>query len=101
MDKKMTITDSKGRKTAITNKGTYAVVYKDEDGEVQLDKGAYLNYDHDGYIGHDDCEGRGYGRRFLIDGVENDYLGAVDREDVIAVIPTKEFMKKVLELFAK
>ena len=101
MDKKMTITDNKGRKTVITNKGTYAVVYKDEDGKLQLDKGAYLNYDHDGYIGHDDCEGNGHGRRFLIDGVEKDFLRVVDRKNVIAVIPTKEFMKKVLELFAK
>lgn len=97
----MTITDNKGRKTEITNEGTYTVLYKDEDGELQLDKGAYLNYDHDGYIGHDDCEGRGYGRRFLIDGAENDFIGAVDRENVIAVIPTKEFMEKVLELFTK
>lgn len=97
---KMTITDNKGRTTEITNEDTYVVVYENEDGEPQLDENAYLNYDHDGYIGHDDCEGRGYGRRFLIDGVENEFICAVAREKVIAVIPAEEFKKKVLELFA-
>lgn len=101
MSKKMTITDNKGRKTEITCKGTYTVVYKDEDGKPQLDRGAYLNYYHDGYIGHDDCEGNGHGRRFLIDGAKIDYLGIVDRKNIIAVIPTEEFMEKVLKLFAE
>ena len=97
--KKMTITDAKGRKTEITDEGTYTVIFKDRRGNPQIDTGVYLNYPHDGYIGHDDCEGRGAGNRYLVDGAEDDYLFTMKREDVLAVIPEKEFMKKVLELF--
>ena len=97
-----TITDRKGRKTKINSKDSYNVIYKDEDGVLQMDEGAYSNYAADGFIGHDDEEGRSYGPRFVLDGVDERLSGgAVDRKNVYAVIPTKDFMKKVIEIFVK
>ena len=68
---KRTITAANGKKVEIKEGERYCVAYRTKgwNGEWYdaVDFGAYLNYQQDQYIGHDDCEGCSNGPRFYFD----------------------------------
>ena len=92
-----TITDRNGVKTPIREKTQYAVIY------FTVDTSAYQNYEHDEYLGHDDCEGTPHGPRFLFDKNDGDVTwNAVGKDRIMAVIPYKsldEVKEKVKQIF--
>ena len=97
-----TITDRRGRKNIVKRREQYAIIYAGTRNfsRINVDTTAFLNYDHDGYLGHDDCEGRSYGPRFLFDETEDrEIWDAMPTERIIAVVPIDEYNKKITELF--
>ena len=96
-----TITDRQGRTVEIDSTKRYAILYFVEGyNEMRIDQGAYLNYRNDGYIGHDDCEGRANGPRFAFDGTDDEVLLQVPKDHIYGVMPVDEFNEKVKALFA-
>jgi len=96
-----TITDRQGRTTEIDSTKRYAILYFAKGyNEMRIDQGAYLNYGRDGYIGHDDCEGRANGPRFVFDGIFGEVFHQVPKDHIYGVMPVDEFEEKMVALFA-
>lgn len=96
-----TITDRYGRTVQIEEGKRYAILYFAVGyDEMRIDQGAYLNYGNDGYIGHDDCEGRANGPRFVFDDTEEEVFCQVQKECIYGVMPADEFNEKMVALFA-
>jgi hypothetical protein len=96
-----TITDCKGRKTVVKAGREYAIIYRDiqNHNAVTVDLSPRLNYEHDGYIGHDDCEGNPHGPRFVFDETAKEVWDAMPTSRIIAVLPRREYDKMMMKIF--
>ena len=99
MKKLGTITDRQGRTTEITteNADSLAFIYFDRYDDLQADVDSCLNYSGQEYLGHDNDDS--YGPRFVFDGSKRPIHNFVPHDKIVAILPVKEFQKKMLEMF--